>query len=82
MIGIRGTSGTLNPRSNFGCVLRRMITDTPTIANVNNAPIFAKFDNSFKSINPAIKALPIPVNQVENVGASVFFVNFRKRFWQ
>ena len=37
IIGKIGTSGTINPRCNFGCVLRRIITDTPTIANVNNA---------------------------------------------
>jgi hypothetical protein len=50
-----GTSGTLNPRSKFGCVLRRIMIPTPTIPKVNNAPIFAKLESSFKLTTPPIK---------------------------
>lgn len=35
-------------------------------------PILTKFDNSFKSMNPAIIALPIPDKPIAKDGASCY----------
>ena len=74
IIGKTGTNGTRNPLSSCLCVFLKMSTDKLTIANVNNAPILARLDRSFKSINPEITAVIPPITHILATGVSLLFV--------